>query len=396
MRKGTLSSGGPQRITLGIEGWWGESGDEDMPWFTPSFSGQPADTPLRALVVGAGFSGARFIKVIQYLQLSQPGWIEIAGLCDLSLTKAARVSAGVPTYANVADALRRCRPDLVVVAVNEFAHAEILHAVADSEVGLVLCEKPLAATLEDAYSIQAALASKSLCLNLLERFSTVITALKRWMDQQQSALRPVRVEFFWGKNRIGDLRPSMGVLSEVIHPIDLVNYLFTLSDFELYEIGGLRSNYSPVSAHQLDTIDFVAEAGGYPLVGHSSFAWPRRMRTVSALLTDSESRLYRVVLDFDIPEWDCDTLSIAEIDSRTGKVTPLRALRTTNASFPRQLHGLFKVCRFVQAGLHVHYGLPEMTDVVDTTQAVQLQRWLRVLEVGLTDRRVPIVDVIEP
>lgn len=112
--------------------------------------------PLRAVVVGAGYFGRNWMRVI-----GERGDCRLVGLVAtdqgslrdaLAQWKGAEPVAG---YAELDRALERERPDFAVVAVPEMAHREVVGRLIQAGVH-VLCEKPLAMAREEAEAIVAA------------------------------------------------------------------------------------------------------------------------------------------------------------------------------------------------------------------------------------------------
>lgn len=107
---------------------------------------------LRGAIVGYGFIGAQG-HLPAYRKRSDVEIVAVADACEARRALAARDSPGVRTYES-ADALLAAegRLDFVDVATPPCDHAAIAHRALDR--GLhVLCEKPLATTLEDAAAL---------------------------------------------------------------------------------------------------------------------------------------------------------------------------------------------------------------------------------------------------
>src|SRR5262245_9080834 len=268
---------------------------------TESHRGASLVLPACVLVVGAGYAGSRFIKAIQHLE-RECGEVRLGGVMDTDANRLQPWSAqGVPVFSVLRAALDCIVPDVVVVAVNEAAHVGVLRTLAQRGPRFILCEKPLTPTVAEAEALRVLLYHRALSLNLVERFSDIISAAQRWL----AATGPIdvmRIEFHWGKHRIADPRPTIGVASEIIHPIDLIHVLFTPG--RLYDVMGFGINSSLRRNGPLcmDSIHFAARAeAGFMLLGHASFTWPRRVRNLSSLARDGRGRLYRLILTFDTP-----------------------------------------------------------------------------------------------
>lgn len=107
----------------------------------------------RLAVVGAGVMGERYVAAY-----SDHPFIDVVAVCDTDEQKAIELAAqyGIAgTFSSLADALEAEEIDATVVATPDFAHVQpVLTAL---EAGChVLCEKPLATSVEDAYRLYRA------------------------------------------------------------------------------------------------------------------------------------------------------------------------------------------------------------------------------------------------
>jgi len=110
-------------------------------------------------IIGAGVMGARYADV-----LADHGPADLRAICDLDEDKAARVAGkcGAPTTYAAYDAMLSAEQlDAVVVATPDFAHRAPVEACLAAGTHM-LCEKPLATTLEDCQAMVAA-AERSGC-----------------------------------------------------------------------------------------------------------------------------------------------------------------------------------------------------------------------------------------
>ena len=109
--------------------------------------------PVRVAVIGAGMWGSAHLRAY-----TQHASVELAAVCDIDESRAKAVAAewSVPNvYTSVAGMLAAESLDAVSVATPDAAHAEAVIACAAAGVH-VLCEKPLATTVEDAQAMIAA------------------------------------------------------------------------------------------------------------------------------------------------------------------------------------------------------------------------------------------------
>lgn len=105
---------------------------------------------VKAAVVGLGYWGPNLLR---NLQLSSD--FEVVGACDTDpkrLTRAASHYPGIGQYTSVDKLLAECKPELLCVATPVASHHSLV--LAGLRAGChVLCEKPLAATVEQATEI---------------------------------------------------------------------------------------------------------------------------------------------------------------------------------------------------------------------------------------------------
>ena len=301
----------------------------------------------RALVVGHGYAGQRFARVIEAVGASGKYPVKLVGVVD----RRPVATGGLPVYGDLREAFEQVRPDTVCVTVNEDDHEAVLlelAAVADRPL-TVLVEKPLTSDLASARKVVGALEGHRFSMNLIERFSPVLDTYRSWAASRPG-LEVVRVESHWGKHRVFDSRPTMGVMSELIHPLDLVQDLFLpLVPTTVHALGVASDFDVEATGRVLDTVDVLMDVGGVPVLLHGSFAWPGRTRMLTALLRDGHD-LWRVVLTFDEPHWDLDQLRILRIDPNGRYTTELKD-EVEPDSLDRDLPGVNKLAAFVRSSL---------------------------------------------
>jgi predicted dehydrogenase len=329
----------------------------------------------RVLVVGNGYAGRRFTAALSHLaRCGVP--LELVGICDRDQSRARHDH--LPAFIDTAGALALTEPSVVCVTVNESQHGNVYESLADSPPLLVLTEKPLGESEADAELAAEALKNHLVSMNMVERFSPIVRVCREWLEEN----RPwdiVRIESFWGKHRLFDARPTMGVLSELIHPIDLVEALFAQGPLEIEWVHGTASDFSPRFASMLDSVDVLARGGDTPVVLHSSFVWPKRLRTVVAVLRHPDGRTSRVELTFDDPHWDCDKLEISSIDG-SGRIGPVLAFSTDVDDLPEAVRGVGKVATFMDQSIRAWRGEATEDALVDLAGGVALQATLSSVE----------------
>lgn len=116
---------------------------------------EPAEKPIRLAIVGTGHRGWAHLAILQTLQ-NQFQVVAIADVTPQNLDRGASLAPGAKTYTDYRKMLaERNDIDAVVVIVPSFLHAQVTIDALNR--GLpVLCEKPMATTVEDANRMIAA------------------------------------------------------------------------------------------------------------------------------------------------------------------------------------------------------------------------------------------------
>lgn len=100
---------------------------------------------------------------------------ELVGVSDLDPKRSTRVDSfapGTPFFTDYAEMLKQTKPDVVSVALPNFLHEPVSVAIMESGAH-VMCEKPLAHSLDSALRIQHASSAtgKTVFMNLSQRFA---------------------------------------------------------------------------------------------------------------------------------------------------------------------------------------------------------------------------------
>lgn len=343
---------------------------------------------LSVLVIGVGRSGGRFVRALNYLErIGLP--VQVVALCDLNPAPLDTLSAATAIFSDVRVALQAAEPDVVVVCVNEAAHFEVLKAISElAPRALVMCEKPLTETLEQFIHIERLFAPDTITVNFVERYSPIVSDFTDW--RKNESVEILRAEFFWGKYRYRDPRPTMGVLSEIAHPIDLVRALTGLPEdtpVDIAEVSMSDSDFSCSDGDVADTVAVVLRMGSDMLVrGHSSFLWEERRRRLVLHGRRRDHSIFQAVLAFDEPRWDQDRLTVYSIDGASGTRSTVLETQYTNSDFPPELDQIYKVTRFVRESLR-HLSDPT---AIRNLVTVDGARWVQAI---IDEMRVRASDV---
>lgn len=333
---------------------------------------------ISSVIIGYGFAGRRMQQVIEFERSRRPKSLAAPVIVDPAVA-----ASGGPAFRSLGDALTAGSYDAAIVTVNEENHHDILSQLAATDIPLVLCEKPLTSTLAQARDIAPRLRGKRVSLNMVERYSPVFDAYFDWRDSVPG-LTVSRVTLFWGKDRLRDTRPTIGVLSEVIHPLDLAAYAFGLSDVEVTD--GFMHHSDFANHNAVPVADSVhcrlTASSGCTISAHASFAWVNRRREMFAMMSDGV-RSYLAHFQFDMPLWDCDRVTVHSIDAATGRRTCVMHAAFDNDDFPTDLLQLNKVHRFVTTSLAHQYEHATPPALVGLDRALVLQEWLDKIDCAL-------------
>lgn len=254
---------------------------------------------VNILIVGLGYAGTRFLRAFGAATTQ----------ARFAYVNRSRGRDDLPYFPSVSQALREFAPDIVVVSVSDGSHAQVLHEL-DGYQGFVVCEKPLVRADDDIDKLRSVLASiNGFCLDLVERYSPATVALRRFVADNELEL--VRAHFFWGKDRINDHRVTTGAVSEVIHSLDLIQWICGGEDqLEILDVIGVRSDFSISGPDVLDSVSLNARLGTATIAGYSSFVSITRRREIDLTFLAPDSGLVHATMVFDTPEWDLDRLTV--------------------------------------------------------------------------------------
>lgn len=264
---------------------------------------------MRVLIIGMGYAGTRYWQAFTALS-PELGPIEIAH------ASRSPNSSPVPGYTSIAHALDNFVPDLVVVTVNDVNRADVLRELVSYR-GTIVCEKPLITSSDSIAEVDTAFGDRdSFYVAQIERYSQAARDLK--LFARTGNARAVRGSFFWAKNRIGDPRPTSGVISEIIHPIDLLQWILSDGRETMEKTVGtiIRSDFSISGDSVIDTALATGTIAGTPVAGYSSFVGLERMRSIQLTLSDGSPSPIYATATFDSPVWDADQLRVWRLTDR--------------------------------------------------------------------------------
>lgn len=176
----------------------------------------------RVAVIGVGAMGKNHVRV--YQEMPDADLVAIVDQDHAAAERLGRVYH-VPVYADINEMIARERPEAVSVAVPTQSHFAVANTLLEAGCH-VLVEKPIAESLEEAYSLinTAERVGRVLAVGHIERFNPAITELKRRLDAGELG----RIFQIYAR-RLGPFPVrirDVGVLMDLAtHDLDIMQYL---------------------------------------------------------------------------------------------------------------------------------------------------------------------------
>ncbi|MBS4099847.1 hypothetical protein, partial [Tsukamurella paurometabola] len=255
----------------------------------------------RADLFGTGYEGTRLREALHAAaRLAGAPAVEVREHGRDAVGRLAALAAG-----DRADELRDAA--FLINAVNDDQHDVILDLLTAAP-GFVVSEKPLVAPHQAVGAGWAAAWAErdGFALNTVERYSAAVDHVRTRVAVAD--LRIARINFVWAKNRFDDPRPTVGVVSEVIHPLDLAIHLLggSARDVRLRAAAVIESDFAAAGTALPEAVQVAFELGGAVVTGYSSFGHPSRSRVfeITAVGRGGEREYFEI--RFDDPAWDFD------------------------------------------------------------------------------------------
>lgn len=231
--------------------------------------------------------------------------------------------------------------DAAIVVVSTPAHAQVIVELCRRGVKKILCEKPLALDSKQVARIKAAMSDELLLLSLVMEFSPTMSTLKDFM--RSHGVHALEMHGYFGKPRLLDkaVRPSPGVIDEVIHPIAYTLELLPARPQVINVFSRTTSLPFVDAAVQKEACQFdrsfpakpshavcamlnchVGEAT-VPISMFSSFLLARQERQIGGILGRDGKPIFSFLVDLDMRNESgySDKLTIADLTPRRRHVT---------------------------------------------------------------------------
>ncbi|HBC0022777.1 TPA: Gfo/Idh/MocA family oxidoreductase [Enterobacter hormaechei subsp. steigerwaltii] len=322
---------------------------------------------MRILIVGLGYAGQRYWRAFDNLAKKMGFDLEIA------YVGRKRRDNSLLYFNSVSSAISSFQPEITIISVNDNSHIEILERL-KNYTGFIICEKPLAVPGDEWQCVCNNLKKiKGFALDLVERYSEATKILREKIQKEKWVL--VRGNFYWGKDRLNDYRPTCGVTSEVIHALDLISWICSSQDtVKLENVLGVRSDFSISGANVLDTILLTAQLGDASVTGYSSFVNIQRQRNVDFSFVDLSGCIIHSRIIYDTPQWDHDHLKIWTRDKNGKEIIIAEHVVEKNKSGLKTLYKLSVFCEEVLR--FVAFDTPPSQPFADLSTAMSLQTLL--------------------
>jgi hypothetical protein len=213
----------------------------------------------------------------------------------------------VPRFENIDDALLATRPDMVLNAANNEGHIEVIRALQyHPDVKGFLGEKPLVGDERDEAEAHDHLRGRFVSMNMVTNFSEAVSDLRAWIGNNPQ-IELVGIDAVWGKDRTNDMRPTPGIVNDIVHPVGLIQAIYGVDQWNLQD---RAKGHQGVLSIDRDgkTVDCVYHyraafhTNAAPVRLDCSFGWKDQVRRVSAFYKDKEGQYYATDLFLDEPE----------------------------------------------------------------------------------------------
>lgn len=296
----------------------------------------------KVLVVGLGKMGQDDLKKLIELGM-KPEDIVGVDIDDAKVTAA--VDAFPPGILFSFD--RNVVAHAAIVATNTPSHAKVVIDLMERGVKHILVEKPLAFTLEEATLIGEIMkrTNAQVFTAFIVHWSEAIPALVKRMENEELVLTESHTA--WGKNRMGDSRPTPGDLEdEMVHGAGMVHLLagvnqvideikvsgmLTFPNFANREAQERAFALDPSFPKEVNASAYVHErirtdVGLIPVALRSSFIAPVQVRKVGGVLAYRHNPLVPVYsFEFSFDEKrdgaSVDVLTLTTLKGNTVSVT---------------------------------------------------------------------------
>lgn len=228
---------------------------------------------VKIAVIGTGNMGFNHIRVLTGME-----GVDKVIICDADKQKLETVAKRfnlTSTYTDYKEMLQKEKPDGVVIATPSSTHKKVVFDILPHNTA-ILCEKPIADTVEDAEAIaqEVKKTNAKLMVGHIERFNPVVAKIKELIEQ-----KVLGSPYYVQTKRNGPFPKRLyglktGVLLDLaVHDIDIIEYLTAPIEQVYSQL--MSEKEQEIHANVLLNIQ-----GG--IHGACEFSWisPKRIRTI--------------------------------------------------------------------------------------------------------------------
>lgn len=305
---------------------------------------------LNVAMIGFGNAGQRFNRAIELVNKSEKV-LEITCISDSNKKILNAINCKHYTlYEDYQEMLLENKFDLIFIATNDDTHFDIFKFIAENGISYrkIVCEKPLVNNKSEIAFLRENFHSDSIAVHFVERYSDATLKLSEYITKNKRKVK--RVFFDWSKFRLNDPRPTIGVFSEITHPLDLALFLSNRTgrvNAENISTCISQSDYHTGGLARPDSITVTLRFENDLIIsGISSYLRSKRTREIEFILANENGEISELaVLEFDKPLWDFDFLDIYDISASQGNL--VRIYEQSNEPRDDEQHGLSKICKFI-------------------------------------------------
>jgi predicted dehydrogenase len=171
---------------------------------------------LRTAIIGVGSMGRRHLQAVGDLGL------DLVAICDqrpesLSLAATEQNVSGAAQFQNASEMLEQAQPECVIVATTAPSHCEYTCAAAAAGVTFILCEKPMATSLDQCDRMIQVCAERGVEL--------AINHPMRFMEQYTESKRLAQSEAFGGLTSITVVAGNLGLAMNGTHLFEMFRFM---------------------------------------------------------------------------------------------------------------------------------------------------------------------------
>lgn len=315
---------------------------------------------LKVVIVGSGDMGGTHLR--GYAALDD---VQVAAVADPDLGRAGALAEAhrVPkTYADYHEAIQTEKPDMVSVCVPAFLHCEV--ALYAMEQGYhVLCEKPIALTLEDGQRMAEAserlggrlgMVFQRRYLEVWKEVERRLPLLGEPLSYQVADFRPVRTKRLM-HSRSGNGGP---VIDCCVHDFDMAMRLFGPAE-SVYAVGGIyardKAELTAITDLATDTANIsIRFANNHTALLSYCWGLPTGFRDISRTEILGPNGILRIDsggLEHHMGAGRIETVAGLDTNGHSAQVAAFVHALRNNKPLPVAPHEAFQALRVAHAAL---------------------------------------------